>query len=96
MFFSVLRQMKKQAREKTNTKFKQTFEPTQVMHFIQEKVTCKQYKSFKSSLGLIESSQWIRTFHHLLPMKTLLKGEIKHNIESVPKVSHLWGKMDFL
>ena len=24
------------------------------------------------------------------------KGEITHSIESVPKVSHLWGKMDFL
>ena len=26
----------------------------------------------------------------------LYKGEITHNIESVPKVSHLWGKMDSL
>ena len=25
-----------------------------------------------------------------------IKGEITHNIESVPKVSHLWGKIDFL
>ena len=24
------------------------------------------------------------------------KGEITHSIESVPKVSHLWGKIDFL
>ena len=24
-----------------------------------------------------------------------VKGEITHSIESVPKVSHLWGKMDF-
>ena len=27
---------------------------------------------------------------------TNYKGEITHNIESVPKVSHLWGKMDIL
>ena len=26
----------------------------------------------------------------------LQKGEITYSIESVPKVSHLWGKMDFL
>ena len=29
-------------------------------------------------------------------IQTDMKGEITHNIESVPKVSHLWGKMDFL
>ena len=27
---------------------------------------------------------------------SLPKGEITHCIESVPNVSHLWGKMDFL
>ena len=46
MFFSVLRQMEirkptSQQGKKTNKKFKQnqnlSFEPTQVMHFIQEK-----------------------------------------------------------
>ena len=26
----------------------------------------------------------------------VLKGEITHCIESVPKMSHLWGKIDFL
>ena len=27
---------------------------------------------------------------------TIVKGEITLNNESVPKVSHLWGKMEFL
>ena len=30
------------------------------------------------------------------PVSSVSKGEITHSIESVPKVSHLWGKMDFL
>ena len=37
------------------------------------------------------------TDHRYLPQFSHFRiGEITHNIESVPKVSHLWGKMDFL
>ena len=33
---------------------------------------------------------------HLLNRIAKAKGNFSHNIDSVPKVSHLWGQIDFL
>ena len=57
-----------------------------------------QVRIFSSMLqqGEVNLEKLAMSLKYAMDAERICKGEITHNIQSVPKLSHLWGKMDFL